>query len=75
MRLEFHACTIHKSAHTKKRLETCLMILVCVCVCVCVCVRVCVCVCVCEYNNDKIKNLLDTTKIITHNALSLKMQK
>ena len=41
--LEFHVCTINKSAHTKKRLETYLMIIVyiyiCVCVWVCVCAR------------------------------------
>ena len=32
--LEFHVCTINKSTHMKKNLETYLMILVCVCVCV-----------------------------------------
>ena len=39
--LEFHLCTINKSAYTKKSLETYLMILVYVFVCVCVCVCVC----------------------------------
>ena len=34
---QFHVCTINKSAHTKKGLETCLMSLVCMYVCMYVC--------------------------------------
>ena len=33
---EFHVCTINKSAHTKKSLETYLMILVYICISLCV---------------------------------------
>ena len=41
--LEFHACSINKSPHTKKSLETYRMHLVHMYTCVCVCVCVCVC--------------------------------
>ena len=46
---EFHVCTHNKSAHTKKSLETYLMILICVCVCVCMCPCVNMCLCLWEY--------------------------
>ena len=36
--LEFHVCTINKSAHTKKSLETYLMILVHILVYICMCI-------------------------------------